>query len=388
MSNRTFTGRHYETGTIANILQASGDINPITGKIYDEAFVLGASGGIAFGCFVFEYTGHLPHVALLTRNTFHPFERALDNLGIRRETRETTNAEKGEENLRRELDMGNMVVVWADTFSLPYFGFEEHEMYGMRPLLVVGQQDDEFLVVDGTQRPFPMSRAEMARARGRVKKDRWRTMVIEEVRSDLKLLEGAVQTAVGLFLDKPPAGSPNNFGATGMRFLAKMLIDERGPKTWRKVFQPGPRLSQALAGSMGQPGVWDWICTWGTDSAADRATYAQFLRTLGQTEAAELFEASGPLWARLADAALSDKVQGFRALKRLKIEYDRIWWEEGRHSDLTRKEMRVQIEDQIKELEDPHATEGHAREIQAEMSGLLEEIAALEESAFRSLKVD
>ncbi|MBC8065719.1 MAG: BtrH N-terminal domain-containing protein, partial [Chlorobia bacterium] len=162
MKNRQFTGRHYETGTIANILQARGDINPITKKPYDEDFVIGASGGIAFGYFVFEYKGYLPHVALLTRNTFHPFERALDNLGIRREVRETTNEAKGEENLRRELDMGNLVVVWADAFSLPYFGFENHEMYGMRPLLVVGQEGDDFLVVDGTKSPFSMSRTEMA----------------------------------------------------------------------------------------------------------------------------------------------------------------------------------------------------------------------------------
>ena len=94
-----FTGRHYETCTVVNTLQALGVNDPKTGAPYSEALALGASGGIAFGYFVFEYTGHLPHVAILTRNTFSPFERMLDNLAIRRDSRETTHADKAEENL-------------------------------------------------------------------------------------------------------------------------------------------------------------------------------------------------------------------------------------------------------------------------------------------------
>ncbi len=382
----TFTGRHYETGTLSNILQARGDANPMTGKPFDEAFVLGASGGIAFGYFVFEYKGYLPHVALLNRNTFNPFERALDNLGIRRETRETTNADKGEENLARELDMGNMAVVWADSYSLPYFGFESHEMYGMRPLLVVGRDGDGFLAVDGTEKPFPMSREEMAKARGRVKKDRWRTMIVEDVKLDPKRMEGALATAAALFLDKPPAGSPNNFGATGMRFMAKMLIDEKNPKSWAKTFPPGPGLRQALAGSIGQPGIWDWICAWGTDSAADRATYAQFLRDIGRAEAANLFNQAAPLWARVADLAMSDAVPELKSLKVLKQEYDRLWREQGRESDGKRAELREQIDALATSLDDPGKLEPHCQEIQRGISELLLKIVELEEPAFRSLR--
>lgn len=86
--NSEFGGRHYETGLIANWMNACGNA-------CDEATVLGASGGIAFGQFIFEYAGQLPHLALLTRNTFSPFECALDRLGVRRTTRESTKAEKG-----------------------------------------------------------------------------------------------------------------------------------------------------------------------------------------------------------------------------------------------------------------------------------------------------
>jgi hypothetical protein len=63
-------GRHSETGSIHNALALQGIKAPHTGKPYSEALLLGISGGIAFGYFTFEYKGYLPHVALLTRNTF------------------------------------------------------------------------------------------------------------------------------------------------------------------------------------------------------------------------------------------------------------------------------------------------------------------------------
>jgi hypothetical protein len=65
-----FTGRHWETGSIHNALALQGIKAPHTDEPYSEALLLGVSGGIAFGYFTFEYKGHLPHVALLTRNTF------------------------------------------------------------------------------------------------------------------------------------------------------------------------------------------------------------------------------------------------------------------------------------------------------------------------------
>jgi Butirosin biosynthesis protein H, N-terminal len=164
VSNLTYPGRHYETGTIANTLLAMGALDPRTNQPFSEADVLGASGGIAFGYFVFEYDGYLPHVALLPRNTFDPFNRALDNLGVRREVRESTSEEKGEANLRRELDMGNSVLVWADLFSMPFLQTSRKDMWMMSPVLVVGFEDGAYQVVDGTQKPFPMSPEELIKA--------------------------------------------------------------------------------------------------------------------------------------------------------------------------------------------------------------------------------
>ena len=82
-----FTGRHWETGSIHNALAMQGIKAPHTGKPYSEAFLLGVSGGIALGYFLFEYGGFLPHLALLTRNTFDPFPRILERLGIAQDVR-------------------------------------------------------------------------------------------------------------------------------------------------------------------------------------------------------------------------------------------------------------------------------------------------------------
>src|SRR4051812_27608431 len=89
-------GRHYETGTLHNAWALCGAVAPHTGQPYSEALLLGVSGGITFGYFTFAYGGELPHLALLTRNTFGPFETILDRLAAPREVRQTADAAAAE----------------------------------------------------------------------------------------------------------------------------------------------------------------------------------------------------------------------------------------------------------------------------------------------------
>jgi len=389
-----FEGRHYETGTVANALAAMGVKDPQTGKPYSEALALGASGGIAFGYFVFEYKGFLPHVALLGRNTFSPFERMLDNLAIRREARETIHADKAEKNLRLELDSGNIPIVWADMFSMPYRGLNPEHMWTMIPMAVVGQEGDDFLVLDGSSRPIRVSAETLSNARARVKKDRFRMTILEAPDSE-RIGEGlrrGIGTCTALFLDKPPAGSANNFGIAGMRHFSKMLTDGKNSKGWAKTFQPGPRLTQALAGSHGQPGVWDWIERWGTEGSADRATYAQFLREasvwlgIPLNEVAGSFNRSAAHWSALAEAAMPDIVSEFARLKEIKRALAALWFEDGEDSNQERGALRKEM----KELTQAVGAEGRldpfATEIQANMAAQVDQIAELEGEAFRLLR--
>jgi hypothetical protein len=150
-------------------------------------------------------------------------------------------------------------------------------------------------------------------------------------------------------LDSPPVGSLDNFGVAGMRALAEALL-AKTRRGWSKQFEPGPRLVQALAGRHGQPGVWDWIETWGTRGGADRGTYADFLREAarwtGNSELAAIaprFENIAEDWKALAEAAMPDAIPEFARLKALKIAHRSLWFEAGLASVPAREEMRREM---------------------------------------------
>ncbi|CAN5407158.1 hypothetical protein BH11ARM1_BH11ARM1_15320 [soil metagenome] len=381
-----FVGRHYETGMIINTLVAMG-VNA------SEAMALGASGGIAFGYFVFEYTGNLPHVALLTRNTFSPFERTLDNLGIRRETRETTNIDKADKSLRLELDAGNPVLVWADMFSLPYNDLNPEQMWLMSPVLVVGQVENDFLVVDGTSTPFRVPAEQLMSARARIKKDRFRIMVLEKPdESRLKEgLEAGIRTCAALFLDKPPAGTAKNFGIAAIQNFAQMLTNSKDAKGWPRTFPSGPRLAQALVGRGFQPGVFDWIQTWGTGDGADRQTYAEYLdeasKVIGKDfgASATAFRQSHLLWRELAEAAMPSSLPLLKEMKDLKIKYRSLRSALPESFD-HRKEIKAELQEKWEQVSASDFLATADAEIRETMAGLALQIVGIEEQAIRSLR--
>lgn len=371
---REFSGRHYESGTISNWLAACGQ--PVS-----EAMALGASGGIAFGYFMFEYTGHVPHVALLPRNTFAPFERTLDNLGVRRTSMETVKPEKGEENLRRELDLGNPVIIWADIFSASWVGFSKTEMWAMNPMLVVGYEADGFWVVDGSRSAFLVSAEEMLSIRGRVKKDRNRILVLDGVDEDRRAegLRAGIKTCTALFLDKPPAGSVKNFGLSGMENFIKLLRDEKTALGWGKKFGSGDNFKQAVAGTIGQPGVWDWIEGWGTGVGADRGIYAAFLREAGSvigvdlSSVADQIDESMTLWQDVAEAAMPDSVAAFKRLKEIKWERASLRFDDPVGSMVRRAELACEYRELWEDCGDLAEISGGVREgIAAGMEAVLE----------------
>lgn len=380
---------------MVNALAAMGATDPKTARPYSEALALGASGGIAFGYFVFEYKGWLPHVALLPRNTFSPFERMLDNLAIRRESRETVHADKAEKSLRLELDAGNTPIIWADMFSMPYRGLNPEHMWAMIPMAVVGQEGDDFLIADCSSEPIRVSASVLSAARARVKKDRFRMTILEAPDTE-RLGEGlrrGIETCTALFLDKPPAGSANNFGAAAMRHFSKMLTDNKNAKGWAKSFQPGPRLTQALAGSFGQPGVWDWIEQWGTAGAADRGTYAQFLREAsawtgvnGLIGVAGQFDTAAIHWTALAEAAMPDVLPEFTRLKEIKRKHRQLWFEQGVASNEERAALRQEMKDLTAACGAEGRLDSSAAEIQARMATTINNILQIEWPAMLELR--
>jgi len=115
-----FEGRHYETGTVRNVLAYHGVVAPHTGEPPSEALLLGLSGGIAFGYFLFDYGAPGRLLSLLSRNTFDPFETLLDRLALPRDVRKTADPERAESILEATLEAGDPAIVWADLALLPY----------------------------------------------------------------------------------------------------------------------------------------------------------------------------------------------------------------------------------------------------------------------------
>jgi hypothetical protein len=323
-----FEGRHWETGPIHNILAYQGLPAPHTGKPISEAMLLGISGGITFGYFTFEYQGYAPHVALLTRNTFDP-----------REILQTSKPEVGLKNLVDVLESGHPALVWLDGFSLPYRLLPHDSKNWMQvPVVVYGIDGDSVYIADRSSKPLIISLDELMQARGRIKDVKFRVISFDA--PDMQKLTTAVQKGIwqciSLYTDAPPKGKRENFGLVGMQHLADMLTNTRNKQSWERYFPAGSRMYAALAGNVAQPGMFDWICTWGAGDGAERGLYADFLdetavlfnkpalKAVGQQ-----FRKAAEAWCALADALLPESIALFKEARELKLRKNALFIQKG-----------------------------------------------------------
>jgi hypothetical protein len=334
-----FHGRHPETGSVHNILSYQGVIAPHTGEPYSEALLLGVSGGIAFGYFTFAYEGYDPILSLLTRNTFDPLQILLERLGIRQDVHHTHHASAGEANLLEALSNGRAALVWADVFSLPYYGLSREEKnWDMQPVVVYGYQDGMAYLSGPSKQPLIVPAEVLMNARARVKKDKFRVMTLDA--PDERKLPAAAQQGIRqclqLYTEKPPKGARDNFGFAAFDKWAAMLVNTRNPQGWARLFPPGPALLAALAGNAYLPGAYGWIVEWGTRPNADRDTYADFLdeaaKLLDKPElapAAAAFRESAARWGDLTNALLPEELPLLSEARRLKDRRRQLLLESG-----------------------------------------------------------
>jgi hypothetical protein len=309
-----FAGRHYETGTIANALAWRGARAPHTNQPPSEALLLGISGGITVGYFTFAYEGYPPHLALLTRNTFDPFETLLDRLAIPREVRQTADAAKAERTLIATIEEGAAPIVWADTMSLPYTNTPwDDRNWSPVPLIVFGMEDEMVLLAAGSSKPLRVTRSALSAARGRIKADRFRLMELDTPNFDRlpEAVHKGIAQCIALYTEKPPRGKKENFGLAALEQWAQLLTKENHRQSWARQFPPGAALYQALLGTPWQPGLLSWVMTWGTGDGADRGTYADFLDEAATIldrpalrEAAKRFRSSRDTWLALIERAV------------------------------------------------------------------------------------
>lgn len=348
----SFAGRHYETGSLHNAFALQGIKAPHTNKPYSEAFFLGVSGGIAFGYFTFEYKGQLPHLALLTRNTFDPFQTALERLGVEQHVLQTTRAEIAERNLVEALTAGTPALVWADECSLPYSSKKGTAYWNMIPILAYGMDGDDVLIADRSARPFRVPMEALTQARARVKDDKFRLLTLASPLTSklVAAVQKGIWQCISLFTDKPPKGARHNFGFAAYEHFADMLVNTRNKQSWERLFPGGAGMYNALAGTaeaegvFAPPGAFTWIQTFGAGDGAERALYADFLdeaaillekKSLG--DAARQFRLSHARWLAFADALLPSNIPAFHEAKTLLLRKHQSFVENG---DDALKEIR------------------------------------------------
>jgi len=392
-----FNGRHWETGSIHNALAAQGIKAPHTGKPYSEALLLGVSGGIAFGYFTFEYKGYLPHVALLTRNTFNPFSTILERLGIAQDVRQTNKTDTAEKNLRDTLASGLYPIVSADQFSLPHNCLPSKEaMWAMLPVLAIEADNQTVTVADRSSRPLHLSLADLTKARGRVKEDKYRLMTLDAPQTTK--LAGAthkgIYQAISLFTEEPPRGARHNFGFAAYEKFAEMLVNTRNKQSWERFFAPGSRMYHALAGSPVQPGAYQWVNTWVSADGADRGLYADFLLEAAQIlnkpalkESAEKFRKSHKLWLAFAEALLPDDIPLLGESKKLIQKKHDLFINQGETALPEIKQINSRLSELLSQSEkDFPLSNAQAADLRTNLRDTLLKISRVEQQAVNLLQ--
>lgn len=385
-------GRHWETGSVHNVLALQGVRAPHTGQPYSEALLLGVSGGIAFGYFTFEYKGFLPHVALLMRNTFHPLPTLLERLGVAQDLQQTNKAEIAEKNLQGALESGLYPMLWADQFSLPYNCLPGNEpMWGMLPVVALESDGKTVAIADRSSQPFHLSMPELTKARGRVKDDQYRLMTLDAPQT--AKLAGAVHMGIcqtiRLFTEEPPRGGRQNFGFAAYEKLAELLVNKRNKQSWERFFAPGVRMYHALAGSPVQPGAYHWINTWGAADGAERGLYADFLleaaqilKRPGLKDSAERFRESHTLWLAFADALLPDEVPLLGESKKLIQKKHHLFVEKGESALPEIEQIHARLRELLRQSEDEFPlSQAQAAELRAHLRDILVQIKTVEGQA-------
>ncbi len=328
-----FAGRHWETGTIHNYLAYLGAKAPHTGRPYSEALLLGVSGGVLMGYFSFAYAGHDPHVAILTRNSFDPWETLLVRLGVVQHVRQTADAQKGERNLVAALEEGLPAIVWADMFSLPYNHLPAlPDWWGAFPVLVYGFEPDTVLIADRAAVPLTVTPGELAAARARVKKDKHRLLTLEPPNPDKLALavQQGLWDCLKRYTEAPVKNARANFGLAGFQRWADVLTKPKDKQSWEKVFPAGVKLYAGLTSAFDRFGLGAY------GAERDRGLYADFLEEASAIlerpavrDAADPYRAAARGWREVGLALLPDDVAPLRQAREQLVRRRQLFVEQG-----------------------------------------------------------
>ena len=264
-------------------------------------------------------------------------------------------------------------------------------MWGMMPILALESDGKTVSIADRSSQPLHLSMAELTKARGRVKDDKYRLMTLDAPQP--AKLAGAVHKGIcqtiSLFTEEPPRGGRQNFGFAAYEKLAELLVNTRNKQSWERFFAPGVRMYHALAGSPVQPGAYHWSNTWGSADGAERGLYAEFLleaaqllKRPGLKDAAEKFRESYQLWLAFADALLPDDVPLLGESKQLIQKKHNLFIDTGESALPEIKQINTRLNKLLRQSEtDFPLSNAQAADIRANLRDNLMKIKTVEEQA-------
>jgi hypothetical protein len=311
------------------LLTHAGVGDPRAGQPFSEAMAFGIAGGIGIGVFSFFYEKEgFASFFIAGRHLWHDhtayLTQACGRLGIKPAIRETAGAKTAAVELRQQLQEHGACVAWVDSSHLPHRAMPREFSGGGYHIVTVYGIDEEAgtgLIGDLTDEPIPIPLADLAAARGRIKKDKHRLLAIpasESTADPAGLVRAGLQACHdGLAGVGGVKSAAKNFCLEALRTWADRLHGSGDSERWERVFERGPRLWQGLQG------IHEYIEHYGGGGLC-RPLFAEFLAEAGAackdarlTALSKRYAELGRGWSALAEAALPDHVESFREVRDL-----------------------------------------------------------------------
>lgn len=311
------------------LLTHAGIRNPKTGEPFSEAMCFGMAGGIGIGVFSFFYEKEgWASFFIAGRHLWHDHKaylvKACERLGLEPVVHETAGAKGAEAALRSTLAERGTCVAWVDATHLPHRampGMMSGQGYHIVTVYGIDEGAGTAMIGDLQDDPLPISLADLAIARERIKKDKHRLLSIPAspgvkdltaiVRNGLRACHDGLGGAGGV------KSAARNFSLEALRLWGDRLHGSKDNERWERVFERGPRLWQGLVS------IYEYIEHYG-GGGLSRPLFAEFLKEAadhgGDSRLEALANRYGELgqeWSDLAAAALPDGIPAFREAKKL-----------------------------------------------------------------------
>lgn len=289
-------GIHPETTTLRILLACAG-------LRLSEEMVLGLGGGIGAGMLTFRYEREgLSTLYLGARHRWDDgigfIEEACARLGVRIQRLETGGTRAAAWLLHELLGRGPVIAL-ADPAELGHHGWPAEWGGGGHHVVVYEANARTALLGDLGPEPVRVPAEVLARARGKIRKDRHRLVTLEAAPATIDL-EPAIQAALRACADGL---------LTGRRNFTVDALAAWGDRRWTRTFPPGHLLGSGLRWT------YYWIERAFTGGGLMRPMYARFLTEVGLGELAGRYADLGRRWTAFAEAALPAEVPALAAMR-------------------------------------------------------------------------